>query len=107
MKLYVIQADLNGEILYKIGFTKRNVEDRIKQFKTGNPGIFKVKYVFESDKFIPKIEKRLHTFFGSKRVENEWFLLEKEDLDRIPKLFTDYLNIFSMLEKNNTYLQDL
>lgn len=64
---------------YKIGVTTGSIENRIKKLQTGNGGEihvvswFKTAYPF-------KVEKLLHSKFGSKREVGEWFSLSDEDV---------------------------
>ena len=46
--VYLISAETNGKKLYKIGYTKRKVEERIREFKTGNSAVFSIIEVFNS-----------------------------------------------------------
>jgi len=40
IKVYLISAQIGDEKLYKIGHTRRTVEQRIKEFRTGNASEF-------------------------------------------------------------------
>ena len=53
--VYLISSYINGEILYKIGMTKRSVEKRLKELKTGNAADLAIVNIFES-KWASKIE---------------------------------------------------
>lgn len=46
--VYLISANIDDIKLYKIGFTKRNVEDRVREFKTGNCLDLQIEYVINS-----------------------------------------------------------
>lgn len=59
MIIYLISSELNNNTLYKIGITKNNVNKRLKQLKTGNPGTLTVIHTFESQ-YATKIEKHFH-----------------------------------------------
>ena len=37
--IYLVCAEIGEERLYKIGYTKRPIEKRIKELKTGNPDL--------------------------------------------------------------------
>ncbi len=67
-KIYLISAQINDEVLYKIGYTKRKVEQRIKDFKTGNASDFDIIGTFICDKYHITLEKRLHNFFRTKKI---------------------------------------
>jgi hypothetical protein len=40
-KIYLIECYFNGEINYKIGYTRRAPEKRLKELATSNPGELK------------------------------------------------------------------
>ena len=86
-KIYLISAmnkndvaTSDEEIVYKIGVTKQNVEDRIKQLQTGTDKRLDVVEVFVSD-FPYKIETALHNIFKIQKENREWFNLTKEDIE--------------------------
>ena len=64
---------------YKIGHAK-NVEKRIKELTTGNDGNLSIIHQYKSE-FSTKIESALHNHYKHKKIKNEWFLLEKQDID--------------------------
>ena len=99
MKVY---ENEEGNYLYKIGRTKRKVEERLKEFKTGNPNIEFV----TSFKSIwgTKIESYLHKIYKSKNVSGEWFLLTEENVN---SFLSDCKKIHDGLEiinNDNTYI---
>ena len=106
--IYLISAEMNGDIVYKIGITKRTVDERIKDFKTGNVSNFFPLKVFKTDKYAHTIEKRLHDTFRDKRIDmdREWFMLEDEDINEFLPLCERFYQTFKALEEGNTYLQD-
>lgn len=77
-KVYLIK-NLDDD-QYKIGYTRRTVEQRIKEFKTGNCNELKLIHQFES-KWGSKIEAVLHRKYKWKKIDGEWFYLEKEEVD--------------------------
>ena len=84
---------------YKIGITTSAVEKRVKQLQTGSSEPIDIIHIFETD-FHSKVEKTLHRKFDSKRLEGEWFLLEKEDVD-------NFLDECKKTHENFKYLSDL
>ena len=48
INVYLISVETDGRKLYKIGYTRRNVSDRIKEFDTGNAQTFIIENVFNS-----------------------------------------------------------
>jgi hypothetical protein len=100
-----VSSEINNKKLYKIGYTRRNIHDRIKEFKTGNASSFEVVSYFES-KWGTKIEKNLHKHFIKYKVDGEWFDLSEKciiDFNRLCKLTHDNLEL---IEKYNTYIID-
>ena len=47
-KVYLVSSEINNKKLYKIGYTRREIQDRIREFKTGNASNFEVVSYFES-----------------------------------------------------------
>ena len=105
MKVYLISTSDNNGKRYKIGHTRREVEDRIREFKTGNSYEFEIIDVFES-KWGTKIESKLHRKHKTKQIGGEWFKLDDEDI----KSFNDdcrmFHNVFELLLTENTYIID-
>jgi len=81
--IYLIEATSEEGLVYKIGITKREVNERIKEFKTGNISDFNPIRIYQTEKFVHSIETRLHKHFGEKRIDmsREWFNLNQDDID--------------------------
>lgn len=77
--VYLVCAEIGDEKLYKIGYTRRDVEKRVKELKTGNPADFYIIDSFNS-KWGTKIESSLHRSFSLKKVNGEWFNLTNEEV---------------------------
>jgi|688.fasta_scaffold635135_3 hypothetical protein len=105
INVYLISAETNGKKLYKIGYTKRKVEERIREFKTGNTAVFSIIEVFNS-KWGTKIEASLHRQFYTKKVGGEWFDLDVNDLNNYLNLCEQLHNNFEIIENQNTYYID-
>jgi hypothetical protein len=95
--VYLIENTIGKESRYKIGHTK-NINKRIKQLQTGNPGIILEIDSYES-KYYTLIENNLHKYFSSKNVIGEWFILEKNDINLFRKKC-------ELIEKNLECLKD-
>ena len=96
--VYVISF---GEI-YKIGQTY-DVKNRLKQLQDMNPFCRVLKQIELTGYTVA--ERRLHEFFGSKRIAGEWFKLTGNDLDKIlPYLRKPGLKhrIISVIEHGDT-----
>lgn len=85
---------------FKIGVTKRDVNERLKEIQTGNPGEVFVSRVFESN-YPYKLESMLHRKFNSKKMINEWFALESEDISSFMDICLKYENIIKSLESQD------
>ena len=102
--IYLLKSYYNELPIYKIGYTKRRVEDRIKDFKTGNVHDISIVHIFETDKYVNSIESTLHREYKFNRIRGEWFELSDIDIDTfIVKCKKLYEN-FKMLEETSTYL---
>lgn len=105
LKVYLISAETNGKKLYKIGYTKRKVEERIREFKTGNTAVFSIIEVFNS-KWGTKIEASLHRQFYTKKVGGEWFDLDEDEISMYRMICQRLHENFELIEKDNTYFID-
>lgn len=90
---------------YKIGYTRRQVEQRIKELKTGNCENFEIISVFES-KWGTKIESKLHDKYRSKKIDGEWFQLDDIDILLFQESCQNIHNMFEFLSKENTWIID-
>ena len=105
MFVYVISAEINDIKSYKIGYTKRTVADRVKEFKTGNASEFNIELTFESA-WCTKIEAALHKKFRSKKINGEWFHLDSNDLIEVEKSCNRLHNSFEAIKSSNTWYID-
>jgi hypothetical protein len=96
--IYLI-CDMGHDNLYKIGRTKNAVSERIGELQTGNPDELFVIKEFETD--APAVlEGMLHRHFFSKKVLNEWFRLDDEDVFSFEETCEKYEGIMNALCKN-------
>ena len=100
--VYLISSEINGQKLYKIGYTRRTTEERIKEFKTGNASYFQIIEVFQS-KWGTKIEAQIHKKFRSKKIQGEWFQLDQMDIDNFMGECEKIHNNLEFISNNNTY----
>lgn len=96
---------MNDNKIYKIGYTKREVSQRINELKTGNPYEFDIVEVYQAENYGSAIEGKLHRTFRSKKINGEWFELDEDDINDFQNLCELYYNTFDAL-KDNTYLED-
>lgn len=104
--IYLISNFHDNEMRYKIGFTSRKVEQRIKEFQTGNSADFNILKTFICEKHHRKVEAALHRHFQNKKKSGEWFALTYEDVNN----FIDTCKLISAnincVMDSNTYLED-
>ena len=108
MKIYLISSTINNETFYKIGITRQNIENRLRQLKTGNPATLNIINYFES-KWASKIEANLHSRFSSYNVEGggtEWFSLTPETISNFTNICQKLHETFQLLSINNTWIID-
>ena len=100
--VYLICAEIDGTKLHKIGYTRRKIEERIKEFETGNASDIYIVDSFTS-KWGSKIEARLHDLFKIKKIRGEWFLLNDDDILKFKKQCEIFHNNFEFISTHNTY----
>jgi len=101
-KIYLISSgDIDKQ--YKIGYTRRNVEARIREFRTGNSNNLEIISIFES-KWGTKIESSLHRRYASKKIGGEWFNLDKEEVNRFQEDCKKIHDMLELLSNENTYI---
>jgi len=104
IKVYLISAQIGDEKLYKIGHTRRTVEQRIKEFRTGNASEFNICSVFES-KWGTKIESHLHRRLKEKKVNGEWFSLDDNDVKNFINECKKIDNNLTVISKGTYYME--
>jgi len=103
--VYLVCAEINDKKLYKIGYTKREVEARVLELKTGNAADFHI-VDFYSSKWGTKIEAVLHRKFSSKKINGEWFDLIDDDIKAFKESCENIHNNFENISLNNTYYHE-
>ena len=103
--IYLISSEINGHKLHKIGYTRRSIETRIKEFKTGNASDFEIVDSFHS-KWGTKIEAQLHKIFKQKKQSGEWFNLDDFDIRLFRENCEKIHNNLEIISNNNTYYLD-
>lgn len=101
-KVYLISS---GEIdkQYKIGFTRREVKERLKEFKTGNSNTLEIVSVFES-KWGTKIEAILHRRYRNFQIDGEWFNLDEKQVKEFYQDCKKQHDLFELVNNHNTYV---
>jgi len=93
---YVYLIHMIDTNFYKIGITKRDVDVRMKELKTGNPIPLKLVGVYESENY-NHVETWLHRKFKYKRQEGEWFEFNEHFIN-------NFINECEILDKTITLL---
>lgn len=102
--VYLVSAEIDGICLYKIGYTRRNPEVRLKELKTGNASDMSIVSFYKSE-WGTKIEAFLHRKYSSKKVNREWFKLTEEDVLGFNDNCKFIHNNFELLSKTTYYEQ--
>jgi len=101
-KVYLISCgDVDGK-KYKIGFTKKPIDQRLKQLKTGNHQELTVETIFES-KWATKIEAQLHRNYGDRKVSGEWFDLTQTQVENFLIQCSNLHYFYEDWFKNSTF----
>ena len=103
--IYLVCSEINGEKLHKIGYTRRPIEKRIKEFKTGNASDIYLVDSFQSE-WGTKIESQLHKIYKSKKVGGEWFELDDEDIRLFKERCQQIHRNLETISTQNTYFLD-
>lgn len=103
--VYLLEADNPHETRYKIGFSnKKDLKDRVRQLKTGNPDQLTILKTFET-KHKRKLETAFHNLYSGKRIAGEWFALEPYDVINFLKNCNQLEHNFDLLAaSDNPYL---
>lgn len=99
MAFVYLLCDSGQENTYKIGVTRGKIEKRIKQLQTGNAGEITLLKYHETD-YPFFLEKSLHSKFKNKQINNEWFMLELDDISKFNEHCLMIEEIAKSLEDN-------
>ena len=83
--VYLVSSTIEGDTCYKIGYSKRDPNKRIKEMKTGNASQLDLIDSFQS-KWGTQIEAKLHRMFQDKKISGEWFRLNSNDISQFKKI---------------------
>jgi len=101
--IYLVSTLSDSGKIYKIGYTKRSVEKRVKEFTTGNSNDFTIEQVFTCDKYGTKIEALLHKRFSTCKIKGEWFNLTDDDASNFILTCEKIESNFKALESNDIF----
>lgn len=97
--VYLI-GENNEENKYKIGVTRhKDINKRILELQTGNSQELYIKDFYETEHPY-KLEKMLHRHFFDKKILNEWFSLNGDDIKSFKELCSKYSGILESLKYN-------
>lgn len=103
--IYLVCSEIGGQKLHKIGYTRRTIEKRIKEFKTGNASDIYLVDSFQSE-WGTKIESQLHRIYKSKKIGGEWFDLSEDDIIDFSNHCRKIHDNLTLISKENTYFLD-
>ena len=99
MAIVYLVGDSEKENYYKIGVTRGKIENRIKKLQTGNAGDIFVVSTYETN-FPFIMEMMLHNKYAESNIINEWFYLEKEEVDKFTSICDKIQENINALEDN-------
>jgi predicted GIY-YIG superfamily endonuclease len=99
MKVYLL---INDEGKFKIGFTDRDTQKRIKELNTGSHLGMRVVEEYESIN-AREIETTLHRLHRSNRIRLEWFDLSDGEVFDFKNRCRQIDNNINYLKENNTW----
>jgi len=102
--VYLVSSTIEGDTCYKIGYSKRDPNKRIKEMKTGNASQLDLIDSFQS-KWGTQIEAKLHRMFQDKKISGEWFRLEREELQKFREICEMTHNNFELMAKENSWFK--
>lgn len=103
--IYLVCSEINGQKLHKIGYTRRPIEKRIREFKTGNASDIYLVDSFQSE-WGTKIESQLHRIYKSKKIGGEWFDLDSDEIEKFQINCQRIHDNLTLISKQNTYFLD-
>ena len=83
----------------KIGYTKRNVKDRVKELNS--PNLITI-LEFET-KYPTQLEKALHFRFKKHNIEREWFQLDDYKVDELKEICKMLDEGVTTIKENNYF----
>ena len=106
INIYLISCtDVNGDKLHKIGITRRKIEKRMKEFKTGNASELHLVNSFKS-KWAFQIEASLKRRFKKYNISGEWFDLSTDDISNFENYCLNLHENFELISTENTWYID-
>lgn len=94
--VYFIKDNANQ---VKIGYTKRNVKDRIKELNSPNL----IPILEYETKYPIQLEKALHFRFKKHNIEREWFQLDDFEVEDLKQICEKLNEGISIIKENNNF----
>jgi hypothetical protein len=91
---------------FKIGVTRDLKSNRVKKLQTGNSTELFIMDIYETE-WPFRLETLLHKHFINKRVLNEWFALDVNDVVGFRKICEQLENNIQILKDNPFFGKDL
>lgn len=102
--VYLI-ADYNNNV-YKIGASRNCAIKRMKQLQTGNSNELRLLETFTTD-YPYRLETMLHNRFNYKKVHNEWYALDENDITSFHSTCDNMNNIITIMKDNPFFGKNL
>lgn len=103
--VYLLECSNNDDTVYKIGFTKGSVQERIKNLQTGNSYEIKELCNYKT-KYNQKLEQSLHNHYSHCRCKKgEWFNLNIQEISTFIKNCERIEKNFDFLKDNNYFFK--
>ena len=91
---------------FKIGVTRNKVDKRVKKLQTGNSCELFISDIYETE-WPFRLETFLHNFYKQKRILNEWFALDVQDVTSFHETCRRLENNIKVLSNNPFFGKDL
>jgi len=101
--VYLIELN-DGVRRYKIGYTKKSVQQRLKQLQTGAHSELRIVDQYES-KWGTKIESVLHKTYFRRKTNGEWFDLTEEEVVSFKSECEKIHSNLELMVRENTWVQ--
>ena len=86
----------SGTKKVKIGRSKSDPNNRLKQLQTGNPNQLELLFSLKT-KYPTKVEAGIHRLYGSQRMIGEWFYFED---------ITELINKIKLVDSNLEFIKN-
>ena len=84
---------------YKIGCTRNIAQKRLQSLQTGNSTKLHIVETVKTD-YPFRLETMLHKKYNHKKLHNEWYDLNTEDISKFKETCNHYNNIINTLKDN-------